>query len=140
MFGYACLWNTFHPYFHEIELGYDIKTGIPSIEGLKDKHHPIIVWLFKNHALHHLNKDPKKSNFNIVLPGADFLMGTYKSKVDNRKYCENYNGNEKKILDLCKKELNIKKVQYKRRFMTKKTLEKYDKLVKKRKKLKKRRA
>jgi hypothetical protein len=37
------------------------------------------------HALHHLNKG-KKANYNIVIPGADFALGTYKDHVDNREY------------------------------------------------------
>jgi hypothetical protein len=42
--------------------------------------------LFWYHTLHHLNKGEDKCNYNTVCPFFDFILGTYKSKVDNTLY------------------------------------------------------
>ena len=58
-----------------------------------------LLWV--NHAIHHLQKG-EKGNFNIILPGADFIFNTYKGKCyDNSNYCKDSNdericGNDKK--------------------------------------------
>ena len=54
--------------------------------------------------LHHMNKGKDKCNFNIILPGADFIMGTYKGCVDNSKLCNSNNKLTKKEIDLCAKQ------------------------------------
>lgn len=38
--------------------------------------------------MHHLVKGQNKGNYNIILPGGDYLLGTYNSCVDNRDYCK----------------------------------------------------
>jgi sterol desaturase/sphingolipid hydroxylase (fatty acid hydroxylase superfamily) len=35
-----------------------------------------------NHILHHLRKGARKGNFNVTLPGADYLFGTMYSNVE----------------------------------------------------------
>ena len=50
--------------------------------------------------IHHYNKGKNKCNFNIILPGIDFLFGTYKGCVDNKEYCKkniNLNDKEKRV-------------------------------------------
>ena len=35
-------------------------------------------WIVNNHKAHHYNP---RGNFNIIFPGADFIFGTYNTKV-----------------------------------------------------------
>ena len=44
-------------------------------------------WANKNHIYHHLQKGDRKGNYNIILPGADILFGTYNTCIDNTEYC-----------------------------------------------------
>ena len=53
--------------------------------------------------MHHLVKGQNKGNYNIILPGGDYLLGTYNSCVDNIDYCKNPN---KIHIDFCNKEKN----------------------------------
>ena len=43
----------------------------------KNKDNWYIKWVIKNHTKHHKVKGDKKGNFNIIYPGADYLLGTY---------------------------------------------------------------
>ncbi len=38
--------------------------------------------------IHHFNKGEDKCNFNIILPGMDFIFGTYKNCIDNTEFCK----------------------------------------------------
>lgn len=102
---YGMLWNTFHAAFHNTAFSYDISVGFPSFH-LPDmfKQNYFVSWLWRNHAYHHLNKGDKKGNFNIILPGADHIMGTYRDRIDNTEYCKNLKPEEKdeKMINICK--------------------------------------
>lgn len=68
------VWNSLHPYIHHVagKAGCRLSsTDIPS-------GNPYVKWVVRNHAAHHLIKGERKGNFNIVFPGADYLMGTYR--------------------------------------------------------------
>ena len=56
--------------------------------------------------IHHYNKGKNKVNYNIILPGVDYLMGTYKSTVDNREFCKKHKYESKKIKNF----VNFKKI------------------------------
>ena len=47
-------------------------------------------WMMLNHAQHHAVKGPSKGNYNIILPGFDYLMGTHNKPpcFDNTEFCE----------------------------------------------------
>ena len=75
---YYLLWNILHPSYHKYE-GYENNSYQNS---------KIYNYLEKYHMIHHLNKGKEKTNFNIILPGIDFLFGTYKGCVDNTEYCK----------------------------------------------------
>lgn len=67
-------WNTIHPYLHKES---PLKCGNFTITNEKIINNFYYKWLMNNHLAHHLIKGDKKGNFNITLPGADFLFGTY---------------------------------------------------------------
>lgn len=73
LFINVLVWNTIHSYVH----GFD-PAVICSPGGVPRKYiyeNGIITsWLIENHRRHH---DNKNSNYNIVFPGADLIMGTY---------------------------------------------------------------
>lgn len=95
---YFWMWNSLHSAYHRRYIpvyqqvpnpknGPDSTItvwGIPPFVPNMDS--PIYRWFYKEHTLHHMNKGISKGNFNILLPFADFLMGTYTSRVDNRKH------------------------------------------------------
>jgi len=112
---YGIIWNTVHPAFHDIKLKYSISEGFPSFDIPQNiKKNPILIWLWKNHICHHLNKGNNKCNYNIILPFADFIMGTYENKIDNVDYCKlNINNKDKKIKNLCKSKLEINDIVFK---------------------------
>jgi len=84
---YSMLWNTIHPKMHDFKLKLKLKDGIPEFKGI-NMNNPMYQWLWYNHAIHHLQKD-NKGNYNIVFPGADFLLGTYHNKCyDNVEFCK----------------------------------------------------
>ena len=75
-------WNYFHPTLH-FEKGIDIADGLdilPRREWMKDTF--AYNWLWRNHVLHHLLTGAKAGNFNVTLPGADWLYGTYHTSCD----------------------------------------------------------
>ena len=69
------IWNTIHAYVH----GFD-PSIICSPKGVPRKYitdNGITGWLINNHRIHH---DVKNTIYNIVFPGADYLLGTYYSR------------------------------------------------------------
>ena len=88
------LWNNWHPDMHNYKLKINYKKGLPNFPGYLSRG-PIYNWLWKNHAIHHLQKN-NKGNFNIIFPGMDFIMRTYYNTCyDNKEYCQH--NNEKRI-------------------------------------------
>ena len=73
---YRFMWNTYHRKMH-FEFEFFEKTN-----------NPYLKWIFMNHAYHHLQKGDRKGNFNILFPGGDFIMGDYRTNVDNTEYCK----------------------------------------------------
>tara|TARA_A100000164_G_C21856261_1_gene747690 strand:+ start:304 stop:834 length:531 start_codon:yes stop_codon:yes gene_type:complete len=66
---YKVMWDKLHYSFHKIN---DISVY---------KSNPIYNWLYNNHMIHHLTKGNHKGNYNIILPGADHILGLYRSKI-----------------------------------------------------------
>lgn len=86
-FVYMALWNSIHPDMHGVNLKLDIEKGPPRLLQMSPGG-GLYKWLWKNHAIHHLQKGDKK-NFNIVIPGMDHLLGTYQYLCyDNTEYCK----------------------------------------------------
>ena len=71
------IWNSIHCYMHNEDSSKKCKIYLSndSIEKIKDTIY--VKWIIWNHTLHHIRKGERKGNFNIVLPGADHLFGTY---------------------------------------------------------------
>ena len=67
-------WNTIHPIIHNEDPFKCGKLVITSPSILNSK---LYTWLINNHKSHHSYKGEKKGNYNITLPGADFIFGTY---------------------------------------------------------------
>merc|ERR1712129_12686 len=71
------VWNWVHPELH-MKPGLKITEGLdllPHREFMKDTF--VYKWLWNNHVLHHLHRG--RSNYNVTLPGADWLFGTYET-------------------------------------------------------------
>ena len=63
-------------------------------------------WMWRNHALHHMQKGNTKGNYNIIVPGFDFLMGTHTDRVyDNAVYCKD--ADDKRCLERNGKHGNV---------------------------------
>lgn len=109
-FMYYYLWNILHPSYHNY-MDNKEKYINPWVEK-----NPIYKFLLKYHLLHHLNKGDKKCNFNIIIPGADYLFGTYKGCVDNTHLLSDYlqsgDSLSEKELDLYKGQINNKDLPF----------------------------
>ena len=83
-------WNTIHPDIHYINENITIYEGIPGWNGWKILFSSIYIghnltlykWFKRNHTLHHLRKGSDKGNYNVTLPGADWIFG--KMYYDNK--------------------------------------------------------
>lgn len=98
------LWASFHTSYHDVYFHTDEPLTNPhgetiSVFGVLDHQNTrkecngrsslwcsFFRYLAWYHTLHHLNKGENKPNLNVMLPGADFFLNTYKSIVDNRDY------------------------------------------------------
>lgn len=87
----SSFWNTIHPDIHNIRENISLWEGIPgssiwvflfSSIYIDDKN-TIYDWFKKNHIMHHLRKGDSKGNYNVTLPGADWIMGTMYSFNSN---------------------------------------------------------
>jgi hypothetical protein len=64
------VWNTYHAYIH----GLDSWT-LCFLRGIPREYVPVRAeWVIQNHQTHHRHP---RGNFNIVFPGADYVLGTY---------------------------------------------------------------
>lgn len=93
--SYYFVWNILHPTYHEYRYS-------KNYEMIKDN--PIYKYLEKYHMIHHFNKGSNKCNFNILLPGIDYLFGTYKGCVDNSEFCKNKKNKTENEKELCNKQ------------------------------------
>ena len=93
---YKFMWDFLHTSFHQTR----------QIE--KYSKNPIFRYFFLNHTYHHLVKYPNKGNYCIIFLGADHLLGTYNSCIDNKEYCKNPH---KSHIDFCNKEINKIKLE-----------------------------
>ena len=94
-FFYKFMWDFLHYSFHDLRDDLEI-----------NKLNPYFYWWFRNHAYHHLVKGEAKGNYNIIVPGADFLFGTYRSCITNVKYCKENNDK------ICFMEINNKPLKH----------------------------
>jgi hypothetical protein len=75
------VWNYIHPTQH-LQPSLSMSDGldlIPRFEWIENTF--IYSWLWQNHVFHHLLTH---SNYNVTLPGADWVFGTYKT------HCKGY--------------------------------------------------
>ena len=72
------MWNSIHPYIHK-KCGRDYTIfSLPcNITEYLAQKNSFIQWLIDNHKKHHIYKNEDKGNYNITLPGADFIYNTY---------------------------------------------------------------
>lgn len=78
-FLHGFLWQRLHSDSHFVKLSYD--DGLPTIWGVPLSYETGPAgWLMDNHVGHHAVK--AVGNFNIVLPGADHVFGTYWRKAN----------------------------------------------------------
>lgn len=89
---YYLLWNILHPTYHNY-------TGMEKYDWIKSNF--IYKYLERYHLIHHLNKGEDKCNFNIILPGIDFLFGTYRGSIDNTEFCNNTVDKTEKEKKIC---------------------------------------
>ena len=98
--AYTIAWNTLHPMFHAAEGDPMPGLGLPGIDALR-RFNFATRWLFRNHTLHHLIKGDRKGNYNIIIPGADHLFGTYNHTLDNTDFCR-LSQSERRLAELCR--------------------------------------
>lgn len=68
-------WNTIHPLTHGQTQSICGKLVLQNPTLIQN---PLFAWLQRNHRAHHYFKGTEKGNYNVTLPGADFLFGTYR--------------------------------------------------------------
>jgi hypothetical protein len=71
-------WNTLHSYVHYFEVNTictDTFYGIP--KEYINENNIYVKWSLENHRAHHYYKGEQKGNWNVVYPGADYIMGTH---------------------------------------------------------------
>ncbi len=93
---YFWAWNSMHTayHMHDIKINSyitDSKGDNIIIYGLLPHFNPnrnsaIYKFMKKYHAIHHMNKGKSKGNYNIVVPLADYILGTHTPIIDNRKH------------------------------------------------------
>jgi hypothetical protein len=107
---YCALWNTLHIAFHKAPYNRSMTHTFPHVQ-IPDniKKNPILSWLWRNHLYHHINKG-QKGNFNIIVPGADFLFGTYRNKINNDEFCQSIAHKTPKEMDLCNNIPNVNNI------------------------------
>lgn len=92
--GYSFLWNNFHSLLHG-----ESDIIISATQGVTNRYQNSVVswvpkiwfeWMMYNHAQHHAVKGVSKGNYNIILPGFDYIMGTYNKPpcFDNTEFCK----------------------------------------------------
>jgi hypothetical protein len=72
------VWNTLHSYVHYFDVNTICKNtiyGIPKEYINEDNFY--VKWSLDNHRAHHYFKKEEKGNWNVVFPGADYIMGTH---------------------------------------------------------------
>ena len=70
------IWNTYHPIIHGLD-GRKV-CGIYSFPSEQiNKNSEYTNFIINNHKAHHYYKNDEKGNYNITLPFADFLFGSY---------------------------------------------------------------
>lgn len=91
---YSFLWNNFHALLHGAD-----QIILPATVGVPNNYQNTVVnwipsawfrWMMLNHAQHHAVKGRSKGNYNIILPGFDYIMGTYNTPpcFDNTEFCK----------------------------------------------------
>ena len=71
------IWNSFHPYMHG-KFGGDYNyIYLPKQIVDKLSKTLYIKWVIKKHTCHHKIKGDKKGNYNITLPGGDYIFNSY---------------------------------------------------------------
>jgi len=91
---YLYIWNSIHTRYHSryIEVNRPLQNNpeltiySPMRSFIPDTAKAYYKYLLWYHTLHHLNKGEDKCNYNTECVLADFIMGTYKSRVDNTLY------------------------------------------------------
>jgi hypothetical protein len=91
-FLYLYIWSSIHSQYHKryIVVNQPLvhnpeKTMYSPLPFFQSDSNVLYRYLLWYHTLHHLNKG-KKCNYNTECILADFILGTYKSRVDNREY------------------------------------------------------
>lgn len=70
----SSFWNTIHPDIHHAPMHADWKHGVLGWKGWKRVF--FYSWLKRNHEKHHRVKGDGKGNYNVTLPGGDWILGT----------------------------------------------------------------
>lgn len=87
----SSFWNTVHPDIHGIREPLEWSEGIPGSSFWvllfssfiidREKGVTLYDWFKSNHTMHHLRKGVTKGNYNVTLPGADWILGTMYTSV-----------------------------------------------------------
>ena len=75
---FIVIWNSLHSYIHFFSVNKICKNTVYGIPPEYINPNNIYVkWSLENHKAHHYYKKDEKGNYNVVFPGADYLLGTY---------------------------------------------------------------
>jgi hypothetical protein len=75
----SAIWNSVHAMVHSVD-SLPIKDGCDPIPHSWLMNTRFYQYLWKNHVLHHLIHGEQRGNYNVTVPGADYLFGTYHTK------------------------------------------------------------
>lgn len=78
----SAIWNSLHPQVHYQNRQLKWHEGLDIINRKWLSSTNIYKWLWKNHVLHHLITGNKQGNYNVTMPFADFIFGTYHTFTD----------------------------------------------------------
>jgi len=93
-FVYLYIWSSIHSQYHQRYIvanqpliNNPEKTMYSPLAFFRiDPSNALYRYLLWYHTLHHLNKGKGKGNYNTECIFADFILGTYTSRVDNRTH------------------------------------------------------
>jgi hypothetical protein len=82
LYLHTVIWNTLHSYVHYFDVNSVCEiSGIP--KEYVNENNFYVKWSLNNHRAHHYFKNDEKGNWNVVYPGADYIMGTHHSMPEN---------------------------------------------------------
>ena len=72
------IWNALHCRIHNVDADAACNKALPNCPTKYiTVNNPYVKWVVQNHQAHHLYKGREKGNWNVVIPGADYILGSH---------------------------------------------------------------